>query len=290
MFLVLKRLIDRQGWLDTAGDSLQKHVNTLFEQRGDNGKRVRNFLYGVWLGHPLHPLVTDMPVGAWTAPAVLDTVASISDDSLALAADITLATGLAAEMDSALTEVTDWKDNYSQERKVGLLHGMTRVASILTYTASLIVRLTGSRSTGVALGNAGYAPMAAGAYLGGDEVYDIGYGVNHTAFQHRPSTYTAIMPEARLEAKTLTKPDAGGVPVLLVKQGNQIYALDDVCVHAGCSLAEGKLADTSVICACHGSQYDLRDGSVINGPATMPQPHYDVRVQAGMIEAEEARA
>lgn len=291
MFPTLKRLIKRQGWLDTAGDPLQKYVNALFEQSGDNGKRVQNFLNGVWLGHPLHPLLTDVPVGAWTATVVLDTAASLGDDaSLARAADITLATGLAGALGSALTGVTDWKDTYAQERKVGLLHGLAMVASVLIYTASLIARLTGSRSAGVALGNAGYVLMAVGAYLGGDEVYDIGYGVNHTAFQPQPSAYSPVLVEAQLEPNTLTKADAGGVPVLLVKQGDRIYALDDTCVHAGCSLAEGKLIDTSVICLCHGSQYDLRDGSVIQGPATMPEPSYEVRVQDGMIEVKVARA
>jgi hypothetical protein len=55
MFQTLNGFIDRQAWLDTVGEPLQKYVNSLFEQRGDAGKRVRNFLNGVWLGHPLYP-------------------------------------------------------------------------------------------------------------------------------------------------------------------------------------------------------------------------------------------
>jgi nitrite reductase/ring-hydroxylating ferredoxin subunit len=138
------------------------------------------------------------------------------------------------------------------------------------------------------MANTGLALMMAGAYLGGDEVYDIGYGVNHTAFEYPPTKFGPLMPEADLAANKPTKADAQGTPVLLVKLGTQIYALGDTCVHAGCSLAEGKLDGASIICPCHGSQYDLRDGSVINGPATMPEPHYEVRTQNGMIEVKQA--
>jgi nitrite reductase/ring-hydroxylating ferredoxin subunit len=43
-----------------------------------------------------------------------------------------------------------------------------------------------------------------------------------------------------------------------------------------------------VICSCHSSQLDLHDGTVINGPATMPEPHFDVRVDKGMIKVKQA--
>jgi nitrite reductase/ring-hydroxylating ferredoxin subunit len=93
-----------------------------------------------------------------------------------------------------------------------------------------------------------------------------------------------------LQPDVPTKADARGVAIVLVKQDDQIYALDDTCVHAGCSLADGHLTGRSIACPCHGSQYDLRDGSVLNGPATMPEPHYDVRTQNGMIEVKQAES
>jgi nitrite reductase/ring-hydroxylating ferredoxin subunit/uncharacterized membrane protein len=285
MIPALRKFVEQQDWLDSLGDPLQKTINSFFSDQGDVGKQIKNFLNGVWLGHPLHPMLTDVPVGAWTCTLMLDTLASVTDnDALETASDITLATGLAAATGAAVTGMTDWTDTYGMERKLGLLHGVTMVSSVLAYTGSLVARLSGSRTAGVVLANTGYALMSAGAYLGGDQVYDLGYGVNHTAFEHGPGKYTAVMPETDLQDGKPAKADAGGAPVLLVKQGGDIYALSDTCVHAGCSLAGGTVEDRTIICPCHGSQYDLRDGRVINGPATMPQPDYDVRVTGGQIE------
>jgi len=284
----LKRLVDQQQWLDTIGDPLQQFVGSLFSGGGDTGKQTKNVLNGTWLGHPLHPVITDVPVGAWTTTIVLDTVAAMTDDdSMRSAADITLAVGLAAAAGAAATGWTDWSDTYGEERKVGLLHGLTMVAAVTSYTVSLLARLSGARTVGVLTANTGYALMSAGAYLGGDEVYDIGYGVNHTAFQHGPDKFVPVMPEAELLPNQPTKAEAEGTSILLARVGGQVYALDDTCVHAGCSLSGGQLEGTSIICPCHGSQYDLRDGSVINGPATMAEPNYEVRVQDGMIQVKQ---
>lgn len=288
MFPVLQRLIDQQQWLDAVGEPLQTYMASLFGTGGETGKQVKNVLNGTWLGHPLHPVLTDVPVGAWVSTFVLDTVAGLTDDdSLRSAADITLAVGLAGAAGSAATGLTDWTDTYGRERKVGLLHGLTMVASFLTYSAALAARLRGARGAGIVLANTGLALVSAGAYLGGDEVYDIGYGVNHTAFIHGPSRFVPVMPEAELEPNKPTKRDAGGASVVLVKLGTEVYALDDTCVHAGCSLAGGTIDGVSIICPCHGSQYDLRDGSVLNGPATMAEPRYDVRVRDGVIEVKQ---
>jgi nitrite reductase/ring-hydroxylating ferredoxin subunit/uncharacterized membrane protein len=275
MFPALQHFIDRQSWLDRVGDPLQAFVVSLFADHGSSGKSVKNVLNGVWLGHPLHPVLTDVPVGAWTMTLLLDSVASFNGDaSLEKAADIT----------AGATGWTDWSDTYGRERKVGLAHGLLMVMTTSLYAASVVARAAGQRSKGMALSNAGYAVLSAGAYLGGEEVFDIGYGVNHTAFLQGPTSFTAVMKEADLEVGKPTKADANGTPVVLVKVGEQVYALDDTCVHAGCSLSEGRLDGASIVCACHGSQYDLRDGSVIQGPATMPEPHYQTRVTDGTVE------
>lgn len=288
MFRALEKFVESQSWLDTLGEPLQQTIHSLLTS-SEMGKQVKNLLNGTWLGHPAHPMLTDVPVGAWTATLALDSISAMSgDEGLQTAADVTLATGWLAAGGAALTGFTDWSDTFGMERKLGLLHGLTMVSSYLCYSLSLLARLNGSRSTGVALANTGYALMATGAYLGGDQVFDLGYGVNHTAFIHGPGEFTPVMPEAELQADSPTKGDAGGVAVMLVKQGNEIYALDDTCVHAGCSLSGGHLAGASIICPCHGSQFALRDGSIINGPATMPEPHYEVRVQDGMVEVKQA--
>jgi nitrite reductase/ring-hydroxylating ferredoxin subunit/uncharacterized membrane protein len=283
MYRPLKQLIQQQMWLDSLEEPLQKFVSSLFS--GEGGKNLKDLLNGTWLGHPLHPVITDVPVGAWVCTALLDTLASASDDeALERAADITLATGLAAAVGAAVTGWTDWSDTYGEDRKVGLAHGLTMAATIATYTLSLTARLSGSRAAGVTLGHTGLALLTAGAYLGGDEVYDLGYGINHTAFSHGPGDYVPVMAETDVQDNTPTQADAKGTPVVLVRQDGRIFALDDTCVHAGCSLAGGKVEGRSIVCPCHGSQYDLEDGSVLHGPATMPEPRYDVRIENGMVE------
>ncbi|HEX8918199.1 MAG TPA: Rieske 2Fe-2S domain-containing protein [Chloroflexota bacterium] len=287
MFRPLDRFIDSQTWLDSLAEPLQGWVNSLFSG-GDAGKQVKNFLNGTWLGHPLHPVVTDVPIGAWVATLVLDTAASVSgDEGYERAADLTLATGLAAAAGAAASGWTDWSDTYGKDRKVGLVHGLTMVGTVLAYAASLGARWSGNRKLGRMWSNLGLGLLTAGAYLGGDEVYDLGFGVNHTAFLHGPTEFESVMPLDDLQPNKPTKADVKGVPILLVRIQDTLYALDDTCVHAGCSLAGGHLQGASIVCPCHGSQFDLRDGSVINGPATMPEPYYDVRVQNGMIEVKQ---
>ncbi|HZT97694.1 MAG TPA: Rieske 2Fe-2S domain-containing protein [Chloroflexota bacterium] len=290
MYPALDRYVMEQKWLDSLGEPLQKTIDGIFSSMGNSGKQLKNLLNGTWLGHPLHPVITDVPVGAWTTSMVLDTAAAMTgNEGVATAADIAVGTGIAAAVGAALTGFTDWSDTYGKERKVGLLHGLLMGSTTVLYSLSLVSRLTGNRKTGTGLSNLAAAVLTAGAYLGGDEVFDIGYGVNHTAFEHGPTKYTQVIRDSDLEEGKPVKVDAAGVPIVLVKQGSHIHALSDTCVHAGCSLAGGKVEDDTIICPCHGSQYSLVDGSVINGPATAPEPYYDTRVRNDMVEVRVGR-
>jgi nitrite reductase/ring-hydroxylating ferredoxin subunit len=73
-------------------------------------------------------------------------------------------------------------------------------------------------------------------------------------------------------------------PVLLLRQGSNTFAIHDRCSHRGCSLSEGEVHADEIVCSCHGSRFSLRDGSVINGPATTAQPAFQVRESAGRLE------
>lgn len=285
MFKLLDDFIQQQSWLDAAGGPLQEWIHKLFTENGTTGKQAKNILNGTWLGHPLHPVITDVPIGAWICTLVLDTASGISDSAdMRAAADITLATGLAASIGAASTGWTDWSDTYGKDRSVGLLHGLTMAAAVTTYAVALIARVAGKRRAGVILANTGLAIASAGAYLGGDEVFDLGYGVNRTAYHHGPSNFVPVLSEAELVTNQPTKVEADGRAVVLVKQGGQVFALDDTCVHAGCSLSGGSVQGRSIVCPCHGSQFELEGGAVINGPATRAEPTLSVRLRNGMVE------
>lgn len=285
VFKSLDDFIQQQAWLDAAGGPLQAWIHGLFSRGGGTGRTVKNILNGTWLGHPLHPVITDVPIGAWICTCVLDTAASISDSrELRTAADMTLATGLGASIGAAVTGWTDWSDTYGKDRNVGLLHGLTMATAVTTYAIALVARVSGARRAGVMLANTGLAVASAGAYLGGDQVFDLGYGVNRTAYHRGPADFVPVLSESELGANTPTKVEAEGRAVMLVKQGGQVFALDDTCVHAGCSLSGGKVEGRSIVCPCHGSQYELDSGAVINGPATRREPTLTVRLLNGMIE------
>lgn len=73
--------------------------------------------------------------------------------------------------------------------------------------------------------------------------------------------------------------DVAGTKVNVSNAGGHLYAFDDRCTHAGCSLARGKLNGTVVTCGCHKSQFDVTTGAVIRGPAERPVRSRDVQVQ-----------
>ena len=78
--------------------------------------------------------------------------------------------------------------------------------------------------------------------------------------------------------------DVDGVALVIVRQGGNVYALSNTCVHRGGSLADGELLDGCVECPLHSSRFALEDGSVEQGPAAYPQPALETRVREGSIE------
>ena len=78
--------------------------------------------------------------------------------------------------------------------------------------------------------------------------------------------------------------DVHGSRVAVANVGGEFHAFDDTCTHMGCSLAEGDLEETTVICPCHGSEFDVRSGEVLQGPAREPVEAYETRVQGSTLE------
>jgi len=293
MFMASEALInaiERQDFLEQAGDAIQPAVSNAFKAAGPAGREVKNFLHGTWLGHPLHPVLTDVPIGAWTAALALDAMESISGrKELGAGADVAIAVGLLGAAGSAVTGLTDWSETYGRARKVGLLHGLLNAGATVLYTTSLVMRRRKKRSAGMGLAMLGYAVSSAAAYLGGHLVYGEQVGVDHTAAQEMPKEFVAVLPEGELGEGEMKKVEAGGVPVLLVRRNGEIHAIAHTCSHMGGPLSEGKLEGEVVQCPWHGSRFNVRDGSVVDGPATFPQPCFEARVRDGQIEVRSAR-
>ncbi len=281
----LMKAVDQQETLDRLSDQLQPLVKDAFKSAGPAGREVKNFLHGTWLGHPLHPALTDVPLGAWTAALALDAMESISGRrELAAGADAAIAVGLVGAAGAAVTGLTDWSETSGRARKVGILHGLMNVGATALYTTSLILRRKKKRNAGVGFAMLGYAVSSASAYLGGHLVFGEQIGVNHAAAQEMPKEFVPVLPDAELREGEMKRADAGGVPVLLVRLEGAVCALAHTCSHLGGPLSEGKLEGDVVQCPWHGSRFNVKDGSVVDGPATFPQPCFEARVREGQIE------
>lgn len=279
-------IIARQDWLDTAADAIQPAVLDAFAAGGETGQEIKNFLHGTWLGHPLHPVITDVPVGAWTTAAVLDGLELLGEEKYAPGADAAIAVGLVGALGAAVSGLTDWSDTSGKSRKVGLMHGLLNVGATALYATSLVLRRRdNSRGAAIGLSMLGFGVAGAAAYLGGHLVFGEQIGVDHTAAQEYPQDFIAVLPESELKENSMKCVQAGEVPVLLARKDSEIFAIAHTCSHLGGPLSEGELLDDcSVRCPWHGSVFSLTDGSVLDGPATAPQPKFDVRVQNGQIE------
>ncbi len=275
--------IERMRWLDTLADPVQKWARSAASKPGL--KKIKDMLHGVWFGHPLHPAIVSIPLGAWSSTLLLDSLWLMADQpELARGADITLMLGLAGAGVAAASGLADWSETDATGRRVGTAHGLLNAGITLMNIASCGLRFSGKRRAGIALSGASYALSLFSAYLGGELSFAKGVGVNHVAWEGGSDDFVAVMKLSDLPEKQLTRVDAQGIPALLWKDGQQIYALAATCSHAGGPLDEGSCQDGIVTCPWHASSFRLRDGAVVNGPAVYAQPTFAVRVRNGDIE------
>jgi nitrite reductase/ring-hydroxylating ferredoxin subunit/uncharacterized membrane protein len=275
--------IEQQEWLKPAEESLQNFLHKAFQFKG--GRRLKNFLHGTWIGHPLHVILTDVPIGAWTTAIVFDALDSMNTRrEYRVAADTSVALGLVGAVGAAATGLTDWQDVDPPARRIGLVHGLLNVASAVLFGSSLLARRSGSRTTGRSLAALGYAVSVAAARLGGNLVYGQKIGVDHTAPERLPDKFTSVLSELDLKDGQPVRSEHNGTPILLVRRGAHIYALAETCSHLGGPLSEGKLDGDVIQCPWHGSRFSIRDGHVVDGPAVHPQPCLEARIRNGQVE------
>ena len=283
MHRMITALIDRQsGWATPLAEWAQDLLGKLFDGRTP----LKNALNGTWLGHPVHPAVTDVPVGAMTVAALLDLAGKDG------AADVAVATGIAGMAASAVTGAADAVDTYDRPRLLATVHATLMVTSLGAYLVSFLLRLGPRQGRPLArlLSFAGYGVLTAGAYVGGDLTYRAGNQVDRHAFDSHSTKWKAL-DVTDVPAGTLVKAKAGADTLVLYRaaDGDPITALSSVCAHEGGPLDKGEIVDGCVQCPWHGSQFRLADGHVARGPAVYDQPVFEVRETAdGGLEARRA--
>jgi nitrite reductase/ring-hydroxylating ferredoxin subunit len=272
----LDPLIDRlesAAALDAPAKAIGSRIRSLIPAGA-----VKEAVSGTWLGHAVHPMLTDVVIGSFLSATLLDLVGGDDDGR---ARRRLVAAGIAAYPPTALTGGNDWADTEAADdgvRRAGLAHAATNAVALSLYAASLR-----SRRGGRLLRTAGAAALLTAGYVGGHLSFSRGVGPDQTVYDPGEQDWTAAGDLAALADGTPARMVAGDTPVLVLRRGDRIQAIHDRCSHRGCSLAEGEVDGEEIVCACHGSRFDLRDGAVRRGPATAPQPAFDVRVDAGRV-------
>jgi nitrite reductase/ring-hydroxylating ferredoxin subunit/uncharacterized membrane protein len=282
----LARLIDAQGrWAKPFGDFNHRWLKALFRPI----PAVRDLLNGRWLGHPLHGVLTDAPIGILFLVIVLDVL------DLRTAADIALIVGVLTMLGAAFAGFADYADTDGTARERATVHSTLMVVALLVYVASLAIRGSGGagddRTAAVWTSVIAFLILAAGAYVGGDVVYALGNMVSRHAFRGAGTKWIALEPAELDEAGNIpegrpVKAKLGINTLALVRQGETVLALHDTCAHAGGPLSGGTIEDGCLVCPWHFSKYRLTDGRARRGPTVYDQPAYEVRrTEAGGWEA-----
>ena len=281
----LAEAVGRLDGLDGPAEAVAGKVRGAF----DPGP-VKDAISGAWLGHALHPLLTDLPIGTWTSATLLDL---FGGRRARPASERLIGIGVLAAVPTAMTGTSDWADSTLADasvRRIGAVHAIANTAALVLYGASLSARRRRRHRRGVLLGLAGSGALVVGGHLGGHLSYAKGIGVDQTAFDELPGEWTPTVSEADVRDGEATRARAGDIDVVLTRHGDRILALADRCTHRGGSLADGTVTDGCVTCPLHGSVFRFADGAVVRGPAGAPEPAFDVRVEDGTVEVRASAA
>jgi nitrite reductase/ring-hydroxylating ferredoxin subunit/uncharacterized membrane protein len=261
--------IESCGALDSVADPAGAAVQRALPAGG-----AKDLLSGTWLGHALHPLLTDFPLGFWMSASLLDLVSGRESQK---AARRVVGFGLLAAVPVAVTGASDWADTTTRPRRVGVVHAALNGTAWALYASSYLARWRGRRGKATALGVAGGIVATVGGYFGGHLSLARGIGVNTNAFEPAPEDWTALETDGGRRGR------AAEADVAVFRAHGRTSVLSRRCTHRGGPLDEGRIEGACVVCPWHGSMFQLEDGSVVRGPATEPQILYSVREEGARV-------
>ena len=270
------------AWARPFGEFNHRWTNALFRAIVP----LRDLLQGRWLGHPLHSAATDIPIGMLLGSVVLDVIGQPT------AADVTLVGAILFMVLSALAGLADYSETQGSALTRATLHAtlMTVALVILIVSALLRSGAPADRTVPITLSIIGFLLVTAGAFVGGDVVYVFGNMVSRHAFRGAGTKWIRldtgdVVDLQQLPEATPTKMRAGINDLVVIRIGDQLHGLHDVCAHAGGPLHEGRVVDGCVECPWHASRCRLTDGLARRGPTVYDQPAYEIRAaEAGGYE------
>jgi nitrite reductase/ring-hydroxylating ferredoxin subunit/uncharacterized membrane protein len=268
-----------------AGNDLSQAIHDAVLSGGEPVRTLVDALHGTWLGHPLHPVLTDVTIGAWTLGAVFDAIgASRGSRPAKRTGDQLAAIGTASALPTALSGLADWTTFPEWSENPATLHAIGNLVAVGLYLLSIRDRRHGNRTRGLALSGVAFALSAVSGWLGGELVYRYRVGVNQADHFKDTSGWTTVSDLAHVPKRGVRCVEVQGKGVLLSRDGDRVCAIGAKCSHAGGPLREGRVRGNTVECPWHNSVFDLRNGSVVHGPATQPQPTFDVRVVDSKVQ------
>ncbi len=281
-----ERLAGSLPWLERAAELGQPVVARLVGSRPWLGDLVD----GTWFGAPLHPALTDVTVGSWTAAFVLDGISAGSgSEGVRAAADGALTVGVVSALPTAMTGAADWRVLLGEQRRIALLHGLLNSTALALNVASLVCRHTDRRGIGRALSALGFGIAATSAHIGGELSFGMGIRVNQTFRDEGPADFVPVARDADLDDGKLHRVSANGIDVLVARsRSGKLCAISNTCTHLGGPLDEGTRDGDAVVCPWHGSRFDLCTGRVVGGPAVYDQPRFETRVVDGQVQVRRA--
>ncbi len=272
------------GFKQTSKDVAQRIQDAIFAQ-GEDGRNVADVLHGKQIGHPLHPILTDITIGSWTLGVLFDVLSFLTrSPSSRKAADRLITLGTISAVPTALAGITDFSGIKQDSAGHGAAHGIINSVALFFFWRSMKNRSRNHHLTGFFYSTLGLSLMTLGAWLGGDLVYNHRVGVSHVPEEKVADDWTPVLAADELKAKEPKVVKVKKHAILLTKQGRNTSAISAVCSHAGGPLEDGSFRDGCVQCPWHGSVFNLTDGHVVHGPATFEQPHYQTQVTDGQIE------
>jgi nitrite reductase/ring-hydroxylating ferredoxin subunit/uncharacterized membrane protein len=285
---LMQRVVEALPFLDDIAEEVQPKVQ---EVVAAGGTTARNVLDGVWLEAPLHPALTDVPVGAWTAALVFDGLdVATGKEPIRHAADASLVLGTLGAFGASVTGLSDWRYLSGGSRRMGVAHALLNTIGLILSIVSLILRASGRRNAGRLTFITGYSISGMAAHLGGELSYHYGLRVDRNVFEEAgPDEFVPVLDESELAQNDLRRVEVEGVGVLLSRSSaGEVCAIAATCNHFSGPLEAGDRQGDTVVCPLHNSRFDLCSGKVIDGPAVFPQSRYDTRVRNGRIEIKAA--
>lgn len=273
------------GTFDKAIEAARKAVQAVLKPQA-----LSDFLHGTWLGHPLHPVLVQVPVGAWLSAGLLDAIPPLRP-----AATVLIGAGVTAAVPAAASGAADWAAQDIGVRRLGAVHALANTAALGLYAGSLVARARGRGGLGRLLSYSALGVATGSAAVGGHMSYAQSSGASHAATAARAvgSDWIDLGPLDDLpEGRPALRTGSGGsvaVPVVAVRRGTRVDVFVGSCSHMSGPLYEGSIEEvrgkTCLVCPWHGSAFDLDSGEPRRGPTATSQEKLEVRMSAGRVMA-----